>query len=152
MFIRLFFFFLAANTGLGLVSHVIGVDLCRSPDNATGCIGYPNIYNSTNQTGTLVGNVQAPTINGTNAFTNNIITGAADIVGFFTNVGQITAYSGTVFIQALSGGFIFNLINAVAGYSFPSELMLGLQAMVGLILVVEIVYVFTGRFGSGGNA
>lgn len=94
----------------------------------------PVYYNSTNPTNTLVANVTNP-INSTTSSPFNIFTQPIQIV-------QSVTYFG---VNALTGGFIVNTMSNLF-MKMPPLLVIGIQSAIGLLLALDIIFYWTGRY------
>lgn len=139
MILRIFLFFLCFDVGLTTVGAALGINLCEP---AGSCTPYPHLYNATNpnQSGTLVGNLTSTNNNSTGG---NIFNGLKDLTGAYWYV--------QMFVNFITGGFIINVISHISGVSMPTEMIQGIQVIVGFLLSIWLIYMFTGRFASGGT-
>jgi hypothetical protein len=125
-FLIIHVFFLCLNVGLAGVSSISGYSM--------GAQAFPNYYNQTNPSGTLVANVTNP-VNQTTGSPFNIFTQPIQIIQ------QITYF----IVNALTMGFIINAMSASLLH-LPAVLMIGIQSVLGILLAVEIIFYWTGRY------
>lgn len=118
--------FLCINVGLFVFQPLAGYDLGAQP--------FPNYYNQTNPSGTLVANVTNPT---------NQTTGSP--FDIFTQPIQIIQQISYFIVNALTMGFIINVLSASLLH-LPLLLIIGIQSILGILLAAEIIFYWTGRY------
>ena len=118
-YILIYVFFLCLNIGLATVESVVGVDL--------GAIDLPDTQD-------LSEKIRQPQ-------------GDDGILDFLTQGVEQAGASAKLIIDALSGGFVLNVIdNAVI--DLPDTLTTGVRALLLFLLAVQVYYLFSGRIMS----
>lgn len=118
--------FLCINVGLFVFQPLAGYNL--------GAQAFPNYYNQTNPTGTLVANVTNP---------QNQTTGSP--FDIFTQPIQIIQQISYFIVNALTMGFIINVMSTSLLH-LPPLLIIGIQSVLGILLAAEIIFYWTGRY------
>jgi len=150
MFAKIYFFFLLFNVALTIVdgyneelgnTEVAGN--ITSVAIGTGIGDMPRFFNSTNPTGTLLGNFTDTT--------NSSTAGHVGTGSFFDPITQPIErlyMVGELAFQVITGNFIINVMNAFTtsiGVGFPDDWNFGFQIIIGLINIFLIVYIVTSR-------
>ena len=91
------------------------------------------IYNSTDASGTLVASVSTNVVNGTGSST--VLQPIQDSLFFPFAVFE-------TFVNFITGGFIWNVL---ALFGMNQAFVIAMQSIIGFLLVLTIVYYFTGR-------
>lgn len=158
MFLRILIFFLCVNTGFGIVSQALGINLCKTSDVNSGCLVLPPLL-APNNTNNALNQIQSPSYAGVNLTTNTVngssslgtVNTPADPFSAYWNAGVFIATLPFLLINAFSGGFIYDLLANIVGFSIQSTFLYGLKAIIAVLAIVWIWYQFSGRFASGGN-
>ena len=138
MMLKLYLLFLCINLGFFIMDGMAGfssvpVDVETMPKIAN--------YTVTNDRTYLVGNL-------TNA--RNSTSGT--LWNWFTESSERIFFSAEVFYNIVTGGFIINVIaNAETslGFTWPANLEVGLQPIIGLLHAIWLGYMILGRSSSG---
>lgn len=134
LFLEVYIAILCINGGILIVDGAISTPL-KSPFDITPNVTaatQPNIFNATDSSGTLTENITSNVINNTDS---SILDPVADFVFFPLQVIWN-------FIQLLTGGFIFENLTI---FGFPTTFVFVMQGIIGILLVITIIYYFTGR-------
>lgn len=137
LFLEIYIAMLCINGGIYIVDSLVDTPLVTpfTSANVTS-ITQPNIYNSTSPTGTLVGNSTS-----LNTINNSTIGGTSALLNPIEALWYPIALLWT-FIQFLTGGFVFQVLGI---FGFPAAFTYVMQAVMGLLLGVNILYYLTGR-------
>ena len=141
LFLEIYIAMLCINGGILIVDNLVDTPLKTPFDtagNVTGITSGPvtRIYNSTNTTGTLVGNLSSGSLE------NSTIGGLAGLLAPIDFVFQPLAFL-WVFIQFLFGNPLFD--NLITLLGFPSIFIFVMQAVMGILLGRIILYYWIGR-------
>ena len=121
--------------GMVVVGDPLGIAL-KTPFNIAGnvtALATPNIFNNTDQSGTLLGNTTSGVLN---------VTANNNPLGFLVdNFFYVLAVLWT-FGQFITGGFIWDVIGLIG---FPLQFVILLKGVIGMLLVRTIIYYATGR-------
>ena len=106
----------------------------RTPIDATEIIptAQPNIYNGTNQNGTLFGDVTNP-VNSTDSAPWDFLTD-----NLFFGLQQIQNL-----VDLFTGGFVWQFLGTLG---LPNEFVLIIQGVIGIFFAITIIHFWTGRF------
>jgi len=99
-------------------------------------ITQPNIYNSTNNSGTLTGNQTS-----LNNLDNATIGGTSGSLNPIEALWYPVALLWT-FVQFITGGFVFQVLGI---FGFPVAFTYVMQGVMGILLALNIIYYLTGR-------
>ena len=142
LFLEIYIAMLCINGGVYMTASLIdgtpldvGLVSPFTSGNVTA-VTQPNIYNSTSNTGTLTGNSTE-----LNVINNSTIGGSSGFLNPIEALWYPVALLWT-FIQFVTGGFVFQ---ALAIFGLPVAFTYVMQAVMGMLLAVTIVYYFTGR-------
>lgn len=121
--------------GFTVVGDPLGIAL-KTPFDQAGnvtAITTPNIFDASNQTGTLYANTSTNVLNVT--ANNNPLFFLVD--SFFYVLAIVY-----IFFQFITGGFIWDVIGLIG---LPASFVLVLKAVIGMLLVRTGIYYITGR-------
>jgi len=140
LFLEIYIFLLCVNVGIfvldsadpniTLVSPFSSEDVSTTIPTDIAGIG---LTNSTNAAGTLVAGVGTSVVNGTGSST--VLDPIQDSLFFPFAIFE-------TFINFLTAGFIWNTLGL---FGLPTPFIMGLQAIIGFLLAISIIYYFTGR-------
>ena len=140
LFLEIYIFLLCVNVGIfvldsadptiTLVSPFSSENVSTTIPDVIAGIGFTN---STNAAGTLVAGVGTSVVNGTGSST--ILDPIQDSLFFPFAIFE-------TFINFLTAGFIWNTLGL---FGLPTPFIMGLQAIIGFLLSITIIYYFTGR-------
>ena len=140
LFLEIYIFLLCVNVGIfvldsadpsiTLVSPFSSEDVSTTIPTDIAGIG---LTNSTNASGTLVAGVGTSVVNGTGSST--VLDPIQDSLFFPFAIFE-------TFINFLTAGFIWNTLGL---FGLPTPFIMGLQAIIGFLLAITIIYYFTGR-------
>ena len=141
LFLEIYIFLLCVNVGIfvldsadpniTLVSPFSSENVSTTiPDDIAG-IG---LTNSTIAAGTLAAGVGTSVVNGT-ADPSTVLDPIQDSLFFPFAIFE-------TFINFLTAGFIWNTLGL---FGLPTPFIMGLQAIIGFLLAITIIYYFTGR-------
>ncbi len=140
LFLEIYIFILCINAGIFVMDSVDPSTSLVSPFNAGNVttslpsdIAGIGLGNATTASGTLVANTSINVVNGTSSST--VLDPIQDAVFFPFAIF-------TTFINFITGGFIWNTL---AIFGLATEFVMALQGIIGFLLVLTIVYYFTGR-------
>lgn len=142
LFLEIYIAMLCINGGVYLTASLVdgtsldvGLISPFTSANVTAVI-QPNIYNSTNNSGTLVYNQTT-----LNTLNNSTIGGDSG----FLNPIEALWYPITLlwtFIQFITGGFVFQVLGI---FGLPAAFIFIMQGVMGLLLALNVIYYLTGR-------
>jgi len=142
LFLEIYIAMLCINGGIYMTASLIdGTSLDSaliSPFTSANvtAIAQPDIYNATNNSGTLTGNstslntINNSTIGGTSGFLNPIEALWYPVALLWT------------FVQFVTGGFVFSVLGI---FGLPVAFTYVMQGVMGMLLAINIIYYFTGR-------
>ncbi len=136
-FLQITVFLLCINTGIFVVEQLVPSVPLTSPFDNTKTIGnvtkssFGNLYNATNNTGTISNQIDNPT----NSTTNKPLDWYIDWFNISLSVVQ-------TMLQILFGGF---LAQALGLFGYPSAFFVGIYAIQGFFLIITAVYYVTGK-------
>ena len=140
LFLEIYIFILCVNAGIFVLDSVDPSTSLLSPFSSEEVttsipsdIAGLGITNSTNAAGTLVAGVGTSVVNGTDS--SSILDPIQDSVFFPFAVFE-------TFINFLTGGFIWNTLGM---FGMPIAFVIAMQSIIGFLLVITIIYYFTGR-------
>ena len=142
LFLEIYIAMLCINGGVYLTASLVdGTSLdvgLISPFTSANvtAVTQPNIYNSTNNSGTLVYNQTT-----LNTLNNSTIGGDSG----FLNPIEALWYPITLlwtFIQFITGGFVFQVLGI---FGLPAAFIFIMQGVMGLLLALNVIYYLTGR-------
>ena len=140
LFLEIYIFILCVNAGIFVLDSVDPTTSLLSPFSSEEVstsipsdIAGLGITNSTNASGTLVAGVGTSVVNGTGS--SSILDPIQDSVFFPFAVFE-------TFINFLTGGFIWNTLGM---FGMPIAFVIAMQSIIGFLLVITIIYYFTGR-------
>ena len=139
LFLEIYIFILCVNAGIFVLDSVDPSTSLLSPFSSEEVstsipsdIAGLGITNSTDASGTLVAGVGTSVVNGTGG---SILDPIQDSVFFLFAIFE-------VFINFLTGGFIWNTLGL---FGMPIAFVIAMQSIIGFLLVITIIYYFTGR-------
>ena len=141
LFLEIYIFILCVNAGIFVLDSVDPSTSLLSPFDTDvvvtttipSDIAGLGLTNSTNASGTLVAGVGTSVVNGTGS--SSILDPIQDSVFFPFAIFE-------VFINFLTGGFIWNTLGL---FGMPIAFVIAMQSIIGFLLVITIIYYFTGR-------
>lgn len=135
LFLEIYVFLLCINAGIMIVESSADTPLITPFDIEQNVVSttMPSIYNNTVATGTLTESVSTNVVNGTGSST--VLDPIQD--NFFYPFAIFET-----FINFITGGFIWQLF---AIFGFPEIFVYVMQTVIGMLLVITIIYYFTGR-------
>ena len=142
MFVKIFLFFLLVNIFLnvmaGYASDLGDPVTAAAIDNSTL---NPQFYNTT--TGHLIGNLTSVS-NVTIA--NN--TGSGNLLNPIIDVADWAVFTGQFILDIMTAQYILDVFDSFTssiGITFPSEVIIGMQILMGFANAFFIIYIITGR-------
>lgn len=142
LFLEIYIAMLCINGGVYLTDSLIegtsldvGLISPFTSGNVTS-ITQPNIYNSTNNSGTLTGNATS-----LNTINNSTIGGTSGVLNPIEALWYPISLLWT-FVQFITGGFVFQVLGI---FGFPIAFTYIMQGIMGLLLGIMVLYYFTGR-------
>ena len=134
LFLEIYIFILCINAGVMMVDSLSNDSLVTpfTSANVTST-AMPSIFNNTSPAGSLTESVSTNVINGTGSST--VLDPIQD--NFFYPFAIFET-----FVNFLTGGFIWNVLGT---FGLPSVFVIAMQSVIGFLLVVTIIYYFTGR-------
>jgi len=157
MFLRIWIFMLLINTGFAIMSQIGGIDLCSNDPNFScakmlNTVSLGNFTSSgsaqINESGSTAGTLtNIPSQNGSNFF--------SDPFGYISQFTQVVGYGTFLFLNAFTGGYIFNVLTHIA--ALPTNtggfiyLQVGFMIVMVALFLAWLFYQISGRFASGAN-